>query len=528
MIRSLHLAAALLCAALLAAGCGESASAYGSGSGGTSNSLANSRVIPENTGDKYAAVGSNPFVLAGKDPLSTFAADVDTASYDIFRRDVKSGGLPIPASVRLEEYVNFFKYGDTPPDANALHPFSIFTEAAPNPWAAGTLLLRIGIAGRVIPPESAEREANLVFLVDVSGSMAPWDRLPLVKKVLSEALTILKPTDRVAIVTYASTTGVKLASTPLTQKATIQAAIDSLTAGGSTAGAAGLDLAYAEAQKGWKDGGINHVLLCTDGDFNVGASSTKELLEKIIAKRKTGITLTVLGFGVGNLNDAMMEAVADAGNGVYGMIASAGQAVDYVHQRMLSTIVRIAADMKIQVEFNPSKVLAYRLLGYEDRQLTDEQFTQNWVDAGEVGSGHTVTALYEIVPIGTEIPKPKGAPPVDDSGTWDGTGIEATGEDLCLVKVRYKKPGASEQDPSLQVAQMLPAAAVKAAWSDASASLAWAGAVATLAEVLKGSPFRSKADLAVAEAALQAHAGTDADRVELLGLLAKVKLRLNH
>ena len=309
-----------------------------------------------NTGDRYVPVGTNPFIMTAHDPLSTFAADVDTASYDIFRRDVNLGLLPQPASVRLEEHVNNFDYAYPAPAASDPHPFRIVLAAAGDMFHRETTLLRVGIAARD-PVPFEKRPANVVFLVDVSGSMAAADKLPLVKRVLARTLDVLSPEDTISIVTYSATAVVRLAPTGARDKARILPIIDSLVASGSTAGAAALMLAYDQARRAFISGGINHILMCTDGDFNVGPSSTDALLALVKEQRQTGITLTVLGFGIGNLNDQMMERVSNAGNGIYGVISSATHADRYVDERLLSTLEHVAQNMKIQVEFNPARVV---------------------------------------------------------------------------------------------------------------------------------------------------------------------------
>jgi Ca-activated chloride channel family protein len=424
-------------------------------------------------------------VYAAHDPLSTFGADVDTASYDIFRRDIQRTTLPVPASVRLEEYVNYFGYDYPAPAADSETPFAIHLAAADSLSKDGTLLLRVGIQGKLAPP-TEKRPANLVFLVDVSGSMQSADKLPLVQQVLKDSVGILEPTDTISIVTYAGATAVQLQPTPASQADRIRAAIDALGAGGSTAGAAGLTLAYEQAAAGFIEGGINHIILCTDGDFNVGPASTNELLTLVRSKRNTGVTLTTLGFGVGNLNDAMMEAVSDAGNGIYGFIADSAQASSYVQNKMLSTLVHIAKDMKLQVEFNPSKVKAYRLLGYENRAIADSDFRNELVDAGEVGSGHRVTALYQVVLADGEIPVREGAPAAQDGELYSGAS-EVASDDLVLVKVRYKAPTATDADEAAEVAASL--ASNADIDPTLSADFAWAVAVATFAEILKKSPY---------------------------------------
>ena len=440
-----------------------------------------------NEGDRYEDVGTNAFVVAAHDPLSTFAVDVDTASYDIFRRDINDGVLPQPASVRLEEYVNYFDYDYPKADADAEVPFSIELAAAPNLLERDTLVLRIGIQGKAAP-EFVKRPANLVFLVDVSGSMGSVDKLPLVQDVLLMSLSVLDPTDTISIVTYASGTAVRLPPTPVSDRATLEATIQSLAAGGSTAGASGLTLAYEQAEAGFIEGGINHVLLCTDGDFNVGPSSTEELLSLIEQQRQTGVTLTALGFGVGNLNDAMMEAITNSGNGVYAVISDADQAQTYVQDRLLSTMNFIAKDVRLQVEFNPAEVYAYRLLGYENRAVLDEQYRDRTLDAGEIGAEHQVTALYEIVPNGTAVPSAEDAPEPEDGDPFDGT-LLVSDDDLVLVKVAYKHPDAGVDDPIEEVSLSLTPSAVGDRVDALDSDFRFAVAVAAFAEILKQSPY---------------------------------------
>lgn len=462
---------------------------------------------------------TNGFVITAHDPRSTFAADVDTASYDLFRRDINLGKLPVPASVRLEEYVNDFKYAYPAPAADAEVPFSISLAASPGLYGRDTQLLRVGIRGKAAKP-AEKLPTNLVFLVDTSGSMQSADKLPLVKRVLFDTLDVLQPTDTVSIVTYAGFTSVALTPTPVSERAKISAVIESFAAGGSTAGAAGLELAYQQAQVGFLEGGLNHVLLCTDGDFNVGPSSTPELVKAIEQKRKSGITLTVLGFGQ-SLNDSMMEAVSNKGNGVYGVISSAEQADTYVKERMLSTMTFIAKDMKIQVEFNPERVYAYRLLGYEDRAIADNDFRNDVIDAGEVGAGHRVTALYELALTSAALPNVSGAPAVQD-GAISTDPLEVDADALALVKVRYKDRDATETDAAHEVSQaLLPAQFITAA-IDADDDFAWAMAVASFSEILKGSPYAVKSSLPMIEQIVERPSfASDPDRAEFLQLFQK-------
>ena len=480
-----------------------------------------------NAGDTYIPVGTNPFTLASFDPLSTFAADVDTASYDIFRRDLAAGALPQPASVRLEEYVNYFDYDYPTPAYDAEVPFSISLAAAPNILDRDTVMLRIGIQGKAAPPFE-KRPANLVFLVDVSGSMSSEAKLPLVQQVLLLTLDELDPTDTVSIVTYASGTGVRLPPTPVSERSTIEQVINGLSAGGSTAGAAGIDLAYEQAEAAFLEDGINHVLLCTDGDFNVGTSSTDELVALIEEKRETGITLTVLGFGSGNLNDGMMESITNAGNGVYGVITDSDQATRYVQERLLQSMTYIAKDMKLQVEFNQNEVYAYRLLGYENRAIADELFRDDTVDAGEVGAGHRVTALYELVLPGEEIPLPEGAPVPKDGEPYSGD-VEVNADDMVLVKVRYKHLDATEDDPANEVATSLAPTDVADSYTALDGDFQWALAVASFAEILKESPYADPTELDLMNQIVSgAEHAADADRTEFATLFGTARTLLGQ
>jgi Ca-activated chloride channel family protein len=478
-----------------------------------------------NTADKYAAVGTNPFVVVAHDPLSTFGADVDTASYDLFRRDVNLGGLPQRASVRLEEYVNSFPYDYPAPGDDEPHPFRITLAAAPHLLSRGSGLLRVGIQATK-PPPFQKKPANLVFLVDTSGSMMSPDKLPLVQYTLTQTLDVLDATDVVSIVSYAGDVAVRLAPTPVSSRLEIERAIAGLTSGGSTNGAGGIQLAYQQAQQAFIQEGINHVVLCTDGDFNVGVSSTKGLVDLITEKRKTGITLTVLGYGVGNLNDAMMEAVSNKGNGIYGVISSQDHATRYVHERMLSTIEHVAKDMKIQVEFNPDLVYAYRLLGYENRAIADRDFRNDVIDAGEVGKGHRVTALYEFVATGRSLPVPKSSdlPPLDGAPYTGPREVAST--DFVMVKVRYKAPDAVETDPAAEVAASMNPEAVIPDLSAGDLDLQWAIAIAGFAEILKASPYGDTGHLEIIRQIANAQSHRDRDRAEFLDLLTKAWPRL--
>lgn len=349
--------------------------------------------------EQYQKIDSNPVRAVAQEPVSTFSIDVDTGAYANVRRFLNGGRLPPKDAVRLEELVNYFPYAYPKPEGDV--PFSVATELATTPWNPETRLLRVAIKAAdlsvaELPP------VNLVFLVDVSGSMNRREGLPMVQATLKLLVDQLRPQDRVALVTYAGTSSVVLESTAGSDKATIRAAIERLTAGGSTAGESGIQLAYQEAQKGLLKDGINRILLATDGDFNVGISDFESLKQLAADKRKTGVSLTTLGFGTDNYNEQLMEQLADAGDGNYAYIDNLREARKVLVDQLSSTLATVAKDVKIQVEFNPAEVSEYRLLGYENRTLKREDFANDKIDAGEIGAGHTVTALYEVVPVGAK------------------------------------------------------------------------------------------------------------------------------
>ena len=349
--------------------------------------------------EQYQKIESSPVQAVAQQPVSTFSIDVDTGAYANVRRFLNEGSLPPKDAVRLEELVNYFPYAYPKPEGDV--PFSVATELATTPWNPETRLLCVAIkatelSAAELPP------ANLVFLVDVSGSMDRREGLPMVQSTLKLLVDQLRPQDRVALVTYAGNASVVLESTAGSEKAKIRSAIDQLTAGGSTAGESGIQLAYQEAQKGLLKGGINRILLATDGDFNVGISDFETLKQLAADKRKTGVSLTTLGFGTDNYNEQLMEQLADAGDGNYAYIDNLREARKVLVDQLSSTLAVVAKDVKIQVEFNPAEVSEYRLLGYENRALKREDFSNDKVDAGEIGAGHTVTALYEVVPVGAK------------------------------------------------------------------------------------------------------------------------------
>jgi Ca-activated chloride channel family protein len=385
--------------------------------------------------ESYSKIVDNPFHRAASEPLSTFSIDVDTASYANVRRFLSQNMLPPRDAVRIEELLNYFPYRDAPPSNASEHPFAVHVEIAGCPWNAQNRLARIGIAARGID-QSRRPPSNLVFLVDVSGSMQEPNKLPLVQWSLQKLVEQLGENDQVAIVVYAGASGLVLRSTSCLHKAEISSAIAQLQAGGSTNGGAGIQLAYDIAAQHFIKKGTNRVILATDGDFNVGTTSEGELVRLIEAKAKSGVFLSVLGFGMGNLKDSTLEKLADEGNGHYAYIDSPREAYKVLVEEMGSTLIAVAKDVKIQVEFNPSKVGAYRLIGYENRLMAHQDFSDDTKDAGEIGAGHHVTALYELVPPGKEGELPKIGPL---KYTTPGPSATAS-EESFTVKVRYKLP----------------------------------------------------------------------------------------
>jgi Ca-activated chloride channel family protein len=351
-------------------------------------------VYPPEDREQYQHFDENPVKLVSEQPVSTFSIDVDTGSYANMRRFLNAGTLPPEDAVRVEELINYFSY-DYPVPASRDRPFSVTTSVAPAPWNAGKLLLQVGLKGYEIPA-GRRAAANLVFLVDVSGSMQSPDKLPLLKNAFRLLTRQMKASDRVALVVYAGAAGAVLDPTPGDQQAKISVALDRLEAGGSTNGAGGIRLAYDFARQGFIPGGINRIVLATDGDFNVGTTSFDALIDIVERERDGGISLTTLGFGTGNYNDELLERLADAGNGNYAYIDTLSEARKVLVEQLSGTLQTIAKDVKIQVEFNPAVVAEYRLIGYENRVLRREDFNNDRIDAGEIGAGHTVTALYEL------------------------------------------------------------------------------------------------------------------------------------
>ncbi len=468
-------------------------------------------VTPPGTED-YAKIAESAFRAAQSEPLSTFSADVDTASYSNVRRYLRDGMLPPADAVRVEELVNYFPYDYPEPEGDA--PFSVTAEMATCPWAKEHRLARIGIRGKSID-EAARPASNLVFLVDVSGSMTDWNKLPLVKQGLRLMVQQMRPNDHVAMVTYAGSTRVALQSTRCTPAniRTILEVIDGLGSGGSTHGSAGIKLAYTQAEKNLIKNGTNRVVLATDGDFNVGVTSRDALEDLIVEKAKKGVFLTVLGFGMGNLKDSTLETLADKGNGHYAYIDSLSEARKVLLEEMSGTLVTIAKDVKLQVEFNPVRVAGYRLVGYENRLLAAEDFNDDTKDAGEIGAGHTVTALYEVVPAG------KPVPGIDiDALRYqkpEPTSAAATNEAF-TVKVRYKEPKADESK-----LLAFPVVDGERAFPTASESLRFAAAVAAFGQCLRGSPHMGDMTYEDISEIAQASRGTDEAgyRAEFVGLV---------
>ena len=399
------------------------------------------------SGDRFESIPETPFSSVAKDPLSTFSIDVDTASYSKLRQYVlENNVVPPPSAIRIEEWLNYFDYQYPGPTGN--DPFAAHMKMGDCPWNAKHKLVRVAIQAKKVANEERPN-SNLVFLIDVSGSMADANKLPLVKRTLGLLTAQLREQDRVAIVVYAGASGCVLPSTSGVQKDQILASISELQSGGSTNGGQGIELAYKIAKDNFIPGGVNRVILCTDGDFNVGVTGTDALVSMMQEKAKSNIFLTCLGYGIGNYNDSMMEQISDKGNGVYAMVDSETEARRVMTEQLSGTLMTVAKDVKIQVEFNPAKVHSYRLIGYENRRLAAADFNNDKKDAGEIGAGHRVTALYEIVPVGQE----DGIPGAVDELRYSKTspqepkasvGDSGSSKDWLLLKVRSKQPESSQ------------------------------------------------------------------------------------
>lgn len=434
--------------------------------------------------EEYAATPENRFKDSRSEPLSTFSLDVDAASYSNARRMINLGQKPEKESVRIEEFVNYFSYKYPSPKGN--HPVNILTESQACPWNKDHLLVRVGVKAKEIPSDNLPA-SNFVFLLDVSGSMDEPNKLPLVKSSLKLLVNNLRDKDRVSIVVYAGAAGEALPSTSGADKQKILEALDNLQAGGSTAGGAGIQLAYRNAEKNFIKGGNNRVILCTDGDFNVGISSVNELENLISEKRQSGIYLTVLGYGMGNYKDDKLQTLAQKGNGNHAYIDNLQEANRVLVNEFGSTMYAVAKDVKIQVEFNPTYVNAYRLVGYESRLLNKEDFNDDTKDAGELGAGHTVTAFYEIIPVGVK----NNFGGVDDlkyqKSTTKPAQTGAANNELMNVKLRYKP---IESNTSLKIEQPV---LVSDKGKTMSEDYAFASAVAMFGQLLKNSYFKGDA-----------------------------------
>ncbi len=433
----------------------------------------------------YSTIHENGYKDVLHNPLSTFSIDVDRASYSNVRRFINHGQKPPVDAVRIEEMINYFNYGY--PEPGDEHPFSVFTEIAGCPWNNDHYLMHIGLKGESIDRENLP-PSNLVFLLDVSGSMNSPDKLPLLKSAFRLLVNELRPEDRVSIVVYAGAAGVVLEPTGGNRKEEILQAIDRLSAGGSTAGGQGLILAYKLASENYVKEGNNRIILATDGDFNVGISSNAEMERLIEKKRDEGIFITVLGFGMDNYKDDKMEIIADRGNGNYAYIDNIQEARKVLVSEFGGTLFTIAKDVKLQIEFNPARIKSYRLIGYENRLLNEEDFNDDKKDAGEMGSGHTVTALYELVPAGSE----EETPSVDPLKYQSDRPLiqEGSNNEYLTVKIRYKKPG---EDKSLLLD--IPFGKNVVAFGKASENLRFSASVAAFGMILRDSGYKGNASL---------------------------------
>jgi len=471
------------------------------------------QVMVHNT-EEYDAIHEIGFRDATKNPFSTFSIDVDAASYSNIRRFINNGQRPPKDAVRIEEMVNYFDYDYRQPAGE--HPFEVITEVSTAPWNTKHRLVHIGLQGKVIPTKDLPA-SNLVFLIDVSGSMADANKLPLLKSSLKMLVEQLRDQDHVAIVVYAGAAGLVLEPTSGADKKSIIDALDHLEAGGSTAGGAGIELAYATAKKHFKTNGNNRVILATDGDFNVGESSDAGMERLIEQKRKDGIFLTVLGYGMGNYKDSKMEILSDKGNGNYAYIDNITEARKVLVNEFGGTLFTIAKDVKLQVEFNPANVKAYRLIGYENRMLANEDFNNDKKDAGELGSGHTVTALYEIVPVGADTPV-DGIDPLKYQKATASPRASYSSE-LMTIKLRYKQP---DGEVSKLITHTLKDEQV--AMAGTSDNYRWSAAVAGFGMILRESEFANQYTYAQVLQLANGARGKDQERyrIEFINLVKAI------
>jgi Ca-activated chloride channel family protein len=471
-----------------------------------------SRPSPDPSGNQFTDFSESPVKVTAEEPVSTFSIDVDTASYAYVRRMLDEGYMPESDAVRIEEMINYFDY-DYPAPASAETPFLSTISIYPTPWNPETQLLQIGIKG-FVPPATEDIASNLTFLIDTSGSMDEPDKLPLLKRAFGLLVDQLSANDTVSIVVYAGSAGVVLEPTSASAKSKILGAIDSLVPGGSTAGAEGIELAYQLAEQNRIEGGVNRVILATDGDFNVGISDPDQLIDFVKEKREGGVFLSVLGFGSGNYQDDTMQALAQNGNGNAAYIDSFKEAQKVLVQEMGSTLMTIAQDVKIQIEFNPAVVSEYRLIGYETRALNREDFNNDRVDAGDIGAGHTVTALYEITPVGSSA---ELVDPLRYATEAPATG-SASGE-IGFLKLRYKLPeGATSSLIETPITKDLAVDSLAGAPADAR----WAAAVAAFAQKLRGSRYGQDISYDEIRALAQGARGADEDgyRAEFMQLIS--------
>lgn len=438
---------------------------------------------PVSANESYKEINENTFKSSQLNPLSTFSIDVDKAAYSNVRRMINNGQKIPKEAVKIEEFINYFKYNYSQPTSE--QPFSINTEVAETPWNKDTKIVKIGLQGKDLDKENIPK-SNLVFLLDVSGSMGDSNKLPLLKSAFKLLVNQLREEDKVSIVVYAGAAGVVLKPTSGDNKEKILNALNKLESGGSTAGGKGIELAYKLAEKHFVEGGNNRVIMATDGDFNVGASSDKAMKDLIVEKRKSGVFLTVLGFGYGNLKDSKLETLADKGNGNYAYIDTMQEANKTFGEEFAGTMYTIAKDVKIQVEFNPNKVQAYRLIGYENRLLNAEDFKDDKKDAGELGSGHTVTALYEIIPVGVKSKFLKNI----DNLKYTKANSSNKSDELLTVKFRYKKPNG---DKSIEIVEVVKDE--KLTLDNMSSDFKFSSAVALFGMNLTKSKFTNKAKL---------------------------------
>lgn len=465
--------------------------------------------------EEYDRIYENEFLEAKGNPLSTFSIDVDNASYSNMRRFLQDNQLPPKDAIRIEEMINYFSYNYPNPESK--DPFVLYTEVGSCPWNSENLLVHIGIQGKKLNYDDL-KPSNLVFLLDVSGSMSDKNKLGLVKKSMKMMLEHLDKRDKISIVVYAGAAGVVLPSTPADDEKSIVKALNKLEAGGSTAGGEGIELAYKIAKENLIAEGNNRVILCTDGDFNIGTSSTGDLVRLIEEKRKDDIYLTICGYGMGNYKDGRMEQISNAGNGNYFYIDNIKEAEKVFVKELRANMFTIAKDVKIQVEFNPAQVQLYRLIGYENRILAKEDFNDDTKDAGELGAGHTVTAIYEIVPTGIETESKK----VDDL-KYQETKLSksASGKEMLTLKLRYKPIGSDESKLVSKTVDNKPVAK-----EDLSSDFKFSASVAAFGMLLRDSKFKGEADFQlVKELAENAESvSSDEYKTEYLGLVKSAKL----